>query len=173
MRPSTVTANNFAVTDSTTGQELEISEVLYKPGAKQVVLTVEPMVLFGLGCTTTRKEGLMYLSGTSAAKDAEAGQIVSQNRCEVDGVSVQSIELYKGGVAVITPTAGLIMNAKVTVANATGTAQTKTITLYHNDTLIAGATATITVPACSTVVTDAINFTVSTWNKGDILSAKF
>lgn len=115
----------------------------------------------------------MYLSGTSAAEEAVEGEIVSQNRCEVDGISVQSIELYKGGAAVIAPTAGSAMSAKVTVANATGTAQTKTVSLYQNDVLIEGATATITVPAYSTAVTQVINFTVSTWNTGDVLSAQF
>ena len=172
MRPSTATVDNFAVTDSATGTELAISEVLYKPGTKQVVLTVEPMVLFGLNCTTTKKEGLMYLSGTSAAEEAKEGVIVSKAWCEVDGVSVQSIELYKSGVAVIAPTAGSTMRAIVTVANATGTAQTKTVSLYQNDTLIEGATAEVTVPANSTK-TATIEFTVSAWNNGDVLSAQF
>ena len=171
LKPSTATIDNFAVTDSVTGNEILISEVLYTPGAKQVTLTVEPEILFGLGCTTTRKKELMYLSGTSAAAGPQESELVSLNRCAVDGVSVQSIRLYTGGAAVIAPAPGSQMAAKITVANATGVAQTKRISLYHNDTAIEGATAEVTVPAYSSAEAVVSSFTVSAWSEADVLKA--
>lgn len=169
--PSTATVDNFAVTDSATGNEILISEVLYIPGEKKVTLTVKPEVLFGPGCTTTRKEGLMYLSGESAASAAVETEIAPAYWCAVDGISVQSIKLYTGGAAVIAPVVGSQMAAKVTVANATGAAQTVSVTLCHNDEVIEGATAEVTVPAYSSAETEAISFTVSQWNEADVIGA--
>ncbi len=148
---------------------LNITDVIYKPASREVVLTVGPGQVFGLDCTTECKEGLMYKSGASVQTGTIQGEIVPAYMCEVDGISVQSIMLYSGGVGIYHPSANVAFDAHVIVANATEVEQTKEVLLYKNDAVI--ETGSVVIPAYGTARLVLEGLTVQEWNEKDEIKA--
>ncbi len=132
--PSAVTMDNFTVIDNASGDEIEVTEAVYKPLTKEVVLSVKPVYLYGLDCTVKiSDEGLPAIDGSVVTKAEVKAELLPDYKGNIYDVSVDGIHLYNQNMSIPYPNENEPFLAKVYIVNPTRTKQTRTLILYKND----------------------------------------
>ena len=131
--PQTAMPQNFEVSEAVSGDTIQVTDVIYKPDEKQVVLTVKPDILFGLDCNAKLKSGLMYTDGVNRDETIITGKIEPEYSYLPYSIGVNKLTLYNEESEILYPKAYEPFVAKVELINQSRTAQTKRLLLYLND----------------------------------------
>lgn len=171
--PYAVTVDKFSVIDNASGDEIEVTEAVYKPLSKEVILSVKPVYLYGLDCTVKiSDDGLPAIDGSVITKEEVKAELLPEYSGNIYDVSVNGIRLYNQNTSIPYPNNNEPFLAKVYIVNPTRTKQTRTLILYKND--------QESTPFLKTTVTvDAESETEEfyyiqgmSWGNSDVLSAK-
>ena len=124
----------FSVIDRASGDEIEITEAVYKPLSKEVVLSVKPVYLYGLDCTVEISDkGLPSMDGSTFYRDSIQAELLPGYDGNLYDVSIEAIRLYNLNATIPYPNNNEDFVAKVYMVNPTREKQTRTLILYKNN----------------------------------------
>lgn len=163
----------FSVIDSASGDVIEITEAVYKPLSKEVILSVKPVYLYGLDCTVEISDkGLPSIDGSTFYRDSVKAELLPQYDGNAYDVSIETIRLYNANTSIPYPSNNKAFVAKVYIVNPTRENQTRTLIMYkNNNESTPFFKTTITIDAESEKE-QFFNIEGMSWKTEDVLNAK-
>ena len=124
--------NGISLYDSGNDCELYLSDVVYTPQTKTLVITTAPEVLSSAVCRAELGE-MRYLDVTCLDESTVSATLYKA--CDYDpfGVSVVRFAIHNDIGPILTPKAGETITLKVVMVNASNEEQTKELLVYLNE----------------------------------------
>lgn len=132
LKPSSVKSENFRVYDTNTGDEIEITDTIYIPQTREVVLTLKPEGVLSSMCNIELSAEVSYIDGTSA-ETTYISEVMRNRLCGIFDVSVQEIGVYQDGSLTLTPDMTRAFTVKIRVVNTTYSDAVRELRVYLDD----------------------------------------
>lgn len=135
LNATTVRKENFVLYDITAQEVLDITEVYYVPTDNVVTLKLTDGEKVSGLCEIRPQAGLLLCNGSVATR-TYSSYATPENNCELNIMTLQSVELYSGSERVRSPYGSENLRAVLTVTNAGAVRETVNIAVLCNHALL-------------------------------------